>query len=310
MNTRQPFENTNTTGNIFDTLFQSFMNQQPVPATTSTQLPRARPSANQMRNNEINAATMNTIQETMIGYNNNIRAYNENIRIFLEIIEANQSNAQGIANADLSANVPSREQIPREPDANEMFNNMFSGMFQNQPFSNMNATVRTAYYTTHNPTRVSDTVIRPTREQLNNALENITYNASEHHSSTCPITLEEFAEGDAIRRIKHCGHVFSTQSINHWFNGHVKCPVCRYDIREYVRPITSDVSANVIDNPEEQQISDELIQGVTNEIASILENFTNNILANADSSANYIYQIDVPIITSYQEDISDDLDVE
>ena len=174
----------------------------------------------------------------------------------------------------------------------------------------MNATVRTAYYTTTIPSNVSDTVIRPTTEQVNNALENIIYNTIEQNSSTCPITLEDFVEGDTIRRIKHCGHIFSSQPINNWFNSHVRCPVCRYDIREYMTPITSDVSANTIDNSDEQQISDELIQGISNEIASIFEHFTNNILANVDSSSNFVYQINMPLITTYEEDISDELGVE
>ena len=318
MNTRQTFEN--ATGNIFETLFQSHMNPRTVPASTSTQSLPARPSTNTMRatqtNTHINAATLNVLQETMVGYNNNFRAYNENIRIFLEIIEATQTNAQGVANVDVSANMPTREQMPQppevttQPDANQLFNNMFSGIFQNQPFQNMNATVRTAYYTTTIPSNVSDTVIRPTTEQVNNALENIIYNTIEQNSSTCPITLEEFVEGDTIRRIKHCGHIFSSQPINNWFNSHVKCPVCRYDIREYMTPITSDVSANTIDNSDEQQISDELIQGISNEIASIFEHFTNNILANVDSSSNFVYQINMPLITTYEEDISDELGVE
>jgi hypothetical protein len=75
-------------------------------------------------------------------------------------------------------------------------------------------------------------------------------------------------------------------------------------------PITSDDSANTIDNSDEQQISDELIQGFSNEIASIFENFTNNILANVDSSSNFAYQINMPLITTFEEDISDELGVE
>lgn len=317
MNTRQPSRNASS--NIFDTLFQSYMNPRPVPASSSRQGPISRPSTNATPAAQVNApslvATMNALHETMIGYNNNIHTYNENIRIFLEIIEANQTNATSVANTDLSANLRSSQQTPREPttstqsDTNNVFNNVFSGMFQQQPFRNLNANVRTAYYTTI-PSNVSDAVIRPTTEQINNALENIIYNAGQHNSSTCPITLEEFVEGNTIRRIKHCGHIFSSQAINNWFNRHVRCPVCRYDIREYRQQVTSDVSMNIIDNEEEQQLSDELIQGVTHQIASIFENFANNMLATTDSSSNFIYQIDIPIITRYEEDISDDLDVE
>lgn len=318
MNTRQT--SGNATGNIFERLFQSHSNPRTVrvpPPTNAMQIPQ--PST------LINAATINVLQETMAGYNSNFRAYNENIRIFLEIIEASQTNAQGFINTDLSANMSARQEereppnVTPQPSANQLFNNIFSGIFQTQPSRNMNATLRTAYYTSI-PSNVSDTVIRPTTEQLNNALENITYNVSEQNSSTCPITLEEFVEGDSIRRIKHCGHIFSTPAINSWFNRHVRCPVCRYDIREYITQNVVDVSANTIDNEQEQeqeqedageqQPSDILVQAITNEITSLFENFANNMLVNPDSSNNFVYHFDIPVITTYEEDISDDLGVE
>ena len=325
MNTRQT--GGNATGNIFERLFQSYSNPRTVRVPPPINVP---PSTNAMQipqpNTLINAATINLLQETMAGYNTNFRAYNENIRIFLEIIEASQTNAQGVTNTDLSANMSARQE-PREqpnvtpqPTANHLFNNMFSGIFQTQPIRNVNATLRTAYYTTSIPSNVSDTVIRPTTEQINNALENITYNVSEQNSSTCPITLEEFVEGDSIRRIKHCGHIFSIPAINSWFNRHVRCPVCRYDIREYITPNVLDIYANTIDNQEEQeqeqedageqQPSDILVQAITNEITSLFENFANNMLVNPDSSNNFVYHFDIPVITTYEEDISDDLGVE
>ena len=326
MNTRQTGRN--TTGNIFERLFQSYSNPRTVRVPPPTNVP---PSTNAIQipqpNTLINAATINVLQETMAGYNSNFRAYNENIRIFLEIIEASQTNAQGFTNTDLSANMSARQEqreqpnvTPPQPTANQLFNNVFSGIFQTQPIRNMNAPLRTAYYTTSIPSNVSDTVIRPTTEQLNNALENITYNVSEQNSSTCPITLEEFVEGDSIRRIKHCGHIFSTPAIDSWFNRHVRCPVCRYDIREYITQNVLDVSANTIDNEQEQeqeqehageqQPSDILVQAITNEITSLFENFANNVLVNPDSSNNFVYHFDIPVITTYEEDISDDLGVE
>jgi len=33
--------------------------------------------------------------------------------------------------------------------------------------------------------------------------------------------------------IRHCRHIFNTNSLISWFNTNCKCPVCRYDIRNY-----------------------------------------------------------------------------
>lgn len=295
--TNTPINQTNTPVNVTNT-----PTPPPIPIVPTVEIPT------DLSNTPININAQDVLHEIMIGYNNNIRAYNENVRTFLEIIGNITRNEQDNGIDNLPGNITSSQEVPREPtippqqeiqpDMNDLFSTLFSNMFQNQPFSSMN-TIRTAHYTTTIPNRTNSTVIRPTTEQLNNALENILYRASEQNTSTCPITLEEFREGDTIRRIKHCGHIFSTQSINNWFNRHTRCPVCRYDIREYMRPTTSpDISANTTSNQTEQPSPNELMQDVTNHITNIFE----NMLSNADSSNNFIYQLGlVPIVTTYEE---------
>jgi len=82
-------------------------------------------------------------------------------------------------------------------------------------------------------------IIRPTAEQINNATETFSYTTElDLINHSCPITLEEFQEQQIIRRIKQCGHCFSEESIQSWFQNNVRCPVCRLDIR--------DVSGNSI----------------------------------------------------------------
>ena len=77
-------------------------------------------------------------------------------------------------------------------------------------------------------------MISPTREQINSATETIMYNTLENPTTnTCPISLEPFNDEDEILRIKSCGHYFIKDKILAWFNSHVHCPLCRYDIREW-----------------------------------------------------------------------------
>lgn len=62
---------------------------------------------------------------------------------------------------------------------------------------------------------------------------------------SCPITLESFTENSMVTMIKHCGHIFTSSEIKTWFLSNCKCPICRYDIRDFT--ITStDNSINLI----------------------------------------------------------------
>ena len=57
--------------------------------------------------------------------------------------------------------------------------------------------------------------------------------------------MEEFNHGERICQIKHCGHIFREEALRNWFRRNVRCPVCRYDIRNYVNTNrNSDISNN------------------------------------------------------------------
>jgi hypothetical protein len=86
----------------------------------------------------------------------------------------------------------------------------------------------------------TNVIIRPTERQILDAIEIIIFNENETYNNTsCPITMEEFDDGEHICQIKHCGHNFREDALRNWFRTNVRCPVCRYDIRDYV---ISDVS--------------------------------------------------------------------
>lgn len=53
---------------------------------------------------------------------------------------------------------------------------------------------------------------------------------------SCPITLEDFENGEELCRIRFCRHVFKWKYLQEWFCTNSHCPVCRYDIRTYIPP--------------------------------------------------------------------------
>ena len=81
-------------------------------------------------------------------------------------------------------------------------------------------------------------------------------------NNSCPISLDVFNENDVVTVIRYCGHIFNTIQINAWFTTNCRCPICRYDIRNYhsasynnnapqinlPEPNTLDVSANFMGN--------------------------------------------------------------
>jgi hypothetical protein len=128
----------------------------------------------------------------------------------------NRSNSY----ADMSFN-----SIPRNNNNN--INNNFDFTQQNNDLS--------SFFTNFLNSTV---IVRPTTEQIQNASRLIRYGDIDNPlSETCPISLDEFNHDDEVRQLLPCGHIFHQNQFQEWFNSNVRCPVCRYDIRNY-RPLS------------------------------------------------------------------------
>lgn len=80
--------------------------------------------------------------------------------------------------------------------------------------------------------------VRPTTEQIESASRIIRFGDIQNPlSESCPISLDEFNDDDEVRQLLPCGHLFHPPQFQEWFSEHVRCPVCRYDIRNY-RPLS------------------------------------------------------------------------
>ena len=222
---------------------------------------------------------LHNIDEVIEHYQQNIRRYNDNIQAYNTIINTYMTQQTNMMNPPINQhrNPYSRnpfntsENINRETRENTNIIN---------PYSYIYATPRTIPNTTTPATRQSnrtsnnifqairnhfeDVVVRPTTEQIENALETFLYIPSTE-SQTCPITLEIIQEGEEICRIRHCGHLFKKTPIYGWFQRNVRCPVCRYDIREYSSIRHQEQQQSIEEQTEEQQQQTELDDRVEEE---------------------------------------------
>jgi len=76
--------------------------------------------------------------------------------------------------------------------------------------------------------------ITPSQEQIEVATRNLMYcDIMDPINTSCPISLEPFNDTSRITMIRQCRHIFNTDALNNWFTANCRCPVCRYDIRDY-----------------------------------------------------------------------------
>jgi hypothetical protein len=109
---------------------------------------------------------------------------------------------------------------------NSYMNNQTQNQNQNQ---NQYQTIRPIWRSFYDSVQVA-----PTQPQIDNATRILNYSEIENPTNnSCPITLERFEATSPVTQILYCGHIFSSTGLDSWLRTNVRCPVCRYDIREY-----------------------------------------------------------------------------
>jgi hypothetical protein len=77
--------------------------------------------------------------------------------------------------------------------------------------------------------------IRPSSTQIRQGTELLTWcDISDNYQTTCPIDLNLFEANDSILRIRQCSHIFREMNLRRHFRGSPACPICRFDIRDYI----------------------------------------------------------------------------
>jgi len=156
----------------------------------------------------------------------------------------------------------------------------------------------------------------PTQEQIQASTRLVRFSEIECPLNiSCPVTLDRFDDTSSVTQIIPCGHIFTPSGIEAWLQSNVVCPVCRYDIRNYVVsnqeqepepdsvPVPPVVNETILeeskeepDHLEESKTEDE--RNIPNtpssfsmhysdrEIQNTLSSITENILGNLFSSTN------------------------
>jgi hypothetical protein len=265
---------------------------------------------------------INSLRDVLMAYNDNMREYQENIRLFQQIMLGIQQdmtilmrrNNVGQTNGFTYRSSNTNDQRSTRQRSNQPFHSTASGVRPRQTGNRTNSAGLNDNFLSFliypRRTATADTlrgfntpvVVRPTTEQINIATELLDYSDETHQINTnCPITLEEFQNGEQVRRIKQCGHVFKEPAIQNWFSEHVRCPVCRYDIRDYSEYVQDPSMNEPIENDADTETNGlSAFQNIINAYAS--DYGTDN-----DMSGNIFYSVQLPLYYNTGIDASGNL---
>jgi hypothetical protein len=77
--------------------------------------------------------------------------------------------------------------------------------------------------------------VRPSVIQIRRATRTLLFRDISNTTQTiCPIDRELLHAEDTVLQIIHCDHFFRDTNLRRHFRGNTRCPLCRYDIRDYI----------------------------------------------------------------------------
>lgn len=169
-------------------------------------------------------------------YNENIRQINNYHDAITSLNEANNNiratliqmlNINGVRRTmqNTSANIPMSTYLGE-------FTIPLTTLSRNNANTNINANGRNNSRFLEN--FFSPVEVYPTQSQIEAATRRVRYcDIVSPLNRSCPISLEQFEDNDMVSVIRQCNHIFRTEELNTWFRSNCRCPVCRYDIRNY-----------------------------------------------------------------------------
>lgn len=150
--------------------------------------------------------------------------------------------------------------------------------------------------------------VAPTRQQVEAATRIVNFSEIENPlNNSCPVTLDRFENSSIVTQIIPCGHIFSSNGIDSWLQTNVRCPVCRFDIRDYNANSQTTNEPNVEETKEEEVLEEPIQErngnpnplnntnrttftssDIQNTLSSITENILGQILNPQSNSSGTI----------------------
>ena len=188
-------------------MMENMQNQDPHFTNNNRNQNRAR-TTNRNRNNNNNSNGMryfsrqlDITSELISNYNYNMQEYQRNIGILIALLYSN----------------------------NQLFNERF-----NTPLRVSNVRTEGPFFSYSNttlPQTRQPTQNAPQRQQqIDQVVRTFTYSqdiASSLNDNRCPISLQEYVEGDELCEIITCGHIFKKTNLLRWLQRTNTCPSCR-----------------------------------------------------------------------------------
>jgi len=230
--------------NIYDICFNTLNTQEDVeaennsipdliPLVNENNPPNPNPSSESSSHNELQMWT-NLIED----YNGQINIYQQNIRSILQITEEMLRIRRQSSRRPRSMNNPMNNTTNNNTNNRRNLISQLRNWFQNSDYiSNPQyvlefENITPLFFSNTNTNNSSSISASPTSQEIQNATELFIYEPRNRLAyTTCPISLEEFREGEPLMRIYGCGHIFKAFELQRWFLRNTKCPSCRYDIR-------------------------------------------------------------------------------
>ena len=266
--------------NNIDNIFTNMMNDFNFPQTQyTTSLNDTNRNQNIPSNPSMRYVNrqLDTIYELILHYNDNMIQYQRNMTQMVSLISMN--------------NVTFRQRLQEiRSDRNTQYRN--SNTQQRTRFQNYR-NVPFHHWTFQTPLSSTPQTTPLTQEEINIMTTTLTFNdetRNEISETRCPISLDNFQNGNTLCKINGCNHIFKKDNLLNWFRRNSKCPICRFNLRDALnrrnrnsrgRSRTRDVSGNNTNRsslPNQENNSDGFMRDPSGNRLDISNNYWNSAL--------------------------------
>lgn len=232
-NYNEPLFQTSFTGNS-RTNTQPLNNENPI--NVQFQNMNSSPSS---QNNSINLQINPQVLTIMRDYNANIIQYQMTMNMYNQTMRElirNVYSPPSSASAALAASVASAQQQTEEELTNALYNDIFRILFRNSMTGGTGTSGGGAAAATENQNieryytecmyevAIDGSGIEIIRYVNENGID---VRGIRNETNTCPITMDEFQNGEIVCKLNCCGHTFCREPLKRWLRNHDTCPVCR-----------------------------------------------------------------------------------